>query len=103
MHLAPNGEARFRRPDGRLLPEAPALPALPGQPVAALVSRLAGHGVAVDGGATLPSWDGGPVDYNWAIDWLRWVARRPAPAAREALDPLLAARPLDLQGSNAFA
>jgi hypothetical protein len=72
VDLAPNGEARFYRPDGRPFPQAPALPALAGEPVTALVTRLASHGVAVDGGATLPSWRGGPVDYNWEIDWLRW-------------------------------
>jgi hypothetical protein len=91
MELAPNGEARFHRPDGRQLPEAPALPTLPVRPVAALVSRLAGHGVTVDAGETLPSWDGGPVDYGWAIDWLRWVAIRPAPPARELLESPVAA------------
>jgi hypothetical protein len=91
MHLAPNGEVRFRRPDGRLLPAAPALPAAPGPPVAALVSRLAGHGVAVDARETCPSWNGGPVDYNWAIDWLRWVARRPAPPAPQRFEPPLTA------------
>jgi hypothetical protein len=101
MELAPNGEARFRRPDGRPLPEAPALPALPERPVAALVSRLAGHGVAVDAGETRPSWDGGPVDYGWAIDWLRWVDRRPKPPAREVLESPLAAPLPAVQGWNA--
>jgi hypothetical protein len=74
MELAPDGEARFYRPDGRPLPAAPALPAMPvsaGEPVTALVARLAGHGVDVDAGATLPDWWGGPVDYAWEIDWLR--------------------------------
>jgi hypothetical protein len=82
MELAPDGQARFYRPDGRPLEEAPALPPLAGEPVAALVSRLASHGVAVDGGETLPSWWGGPVDYAWEIDWLRWRDRQDsAPAA----------------------
>jgi hypothetical protein len=71
MELAPSGEARFYRPDGRPLPEAPALPPVADEPVAALVSRLAGHGVAVAAGGTLPAWWGGPVDYAWEIDWLR--------------------------------
>ena len=71
MELGPRGEARFHRPDGRPLPEAPALPAVAGEPVAALVSRLASEGVAVDGGETLPSWWGGPIDYDWEIHWLR--------------------------------
>ncbi len=71
MELSPNGEARFYRPDGRPLPEAPTLPVLACEPVPALVGRLASHGVAVDGGATLPAWWGGSVDYAWEIEWLR--------------------------------
>jgi Domain of unknown function (DUF222)/HNH endonuclease len=82
VELAPGGAARFYRPDGRPLPETPALPAAAPEPVTALVARLASHGVAVDGGATLPSWRGGPVDYGWEIDWLRSCDRRyPASAA----------------------
>jgi len=72
MKLAPNGEARFYRPDGRPLLEAPALPMQVGEPVTALAARLVSHGVAVDAHATLPDWWGGPVDYAWAIDWLRY-------------------------------
>jgi hypothetical protein len=71
MELGPNGEARFYRPDGRLLAPAPALPAVTGEPVTALVTRLASQGVAVDAGETVPSWWGGPVDYAWEIGWLR--------------------------------
>ena len=48
MELAPDGKARFYRPDGRPLPEAPALPVVAREPVTALVARLASHGVAVD-------------------------------------------------------
>jgi hypothetical protein len=82
MALAPSGEARFYRPDGRPLPAAPALPPVAGEPAAALVSRLAGQGVTVAAGETLPSWWGGPVDYAWEIDWLRWRNHQhPAAAA----------------------
>ncbi len=82
MELSPNGEASFYRPDGRPFPEAPALPVLACEPVPALVARLASHGVAVDGGATLPGWWGGSVDYGWEIEWLRSRDRRyPATAA----------------------
>jgi len=81
MDLAPDGEARFYRPDGRPLLEAPALPLPPGEPVTALAARLAGHGVAVDAHATLPDWQGGPVDYGWAIDWLRYRDGRDSEAA----------------------
>src|ERR1700688_1083100 len=54
VELAPAGDARFYRPDGRPLPEAPALPAPAREPVTALVARLASHGVDVDAHATLP-------------------------------------------------
>ena len=76
MELAPDGAARFYRPNGRSLPEAPALPVPAGEPVTALATRLASHGVAVDAHATLPDWWGGPVDYGWEIDWLRWRDQR---------------------------
>jgi hypothetical protein len=82
MELAPNGEARFYRPDGRPFPEAPALPVPAREPVTALVARLASHGVDVDAAATLPDWWGGPVDYAWEIDWLR---------SRDGRDPAAAA------------
>ena len=83
MELAPDGEARFYRPDGRPLPGAPALPPVSAQElVTALVARLASEGVAVDARATLPDWWGGSVDYGWEIDWLRW---------RDHRDPELAA------------
>ena len=81
MELTPDGEARFYRPDGRPFPEAPALPLPAGQPVTALVTRLASQGVAVDGCATLPDWWGGSVDYAWAIDWLRWREHRDSESA----------------------
>ena len=76
MELAPDGEARFYRPDGQPLPEAPALPAPLREPVTALAVRLASQGVAVDSHATLPDWWGGSVDYGWEIDWLRWRDHR---------------------------
>ena len=81
MELAPDGEARFYRPDGRRLQEAPALPVPAGEPVTALAARLASHGAAVDAGATLPDWWGGPVDYGWEIDWLRWRDHRDSESA----------------------
>ncbi|HVT61856.1 MAG TPA: DUF222 domain-containing protein, partial [Thermoanaerobaculia bacterium] len=71
VELAPDGEAHFYRPDGRPLPAAPALAQVAGQPVNALVSRLAGCGVVVDGRETRPDWWGGRVDYAWEVDWLR--------------------------------
>ena len=79
IELGPNGEARFSRPDGRPFPQAPALPRLAGEPVPALAGRLASHGVALDGGATMPSWWGEAVEDGWAIDLLRWLRSRDHP------------------------
>jgi hypothetical protein len=72
MELAPSGEARFYRPDGRPFPDVPALPVVAPEPATAIVARLASHDVAVDARATLPDWWGEQVDYAWEIDWLRW-------------------------------
>jgi hypothetical protein len=77
VELLSGGEARFRRPDGRVIAEAPALPPVGGEAVAALGRRLALQGVRVDAEESLPSWAGGPVDLGWAIDWMR---RPEAPA-----------------------
>ncbi len=73
LRLAPDGTARFYRPGGRPLPQAPALPAAAEEPAAVLAALLARLDVAVDGGATLPDWWGYPVDYAWAIDWLLYL------------------------------
>jgi hypothetical protein len=55
---------------------APALPVVDAELVVRLDLRLAARGVTVDAAATLPSWDGGEVDYGWEVDWLRSLGRR---------------------------
>jgi Domain of unknown function (DUF222)/HNH endonuclease len=64
----PNGELEFRRPDGRVLPEVPALPAVEGNREEA----LRGQNVSVELNAyTLrPSWGGEHLDLGYAIDVL---------------------------------
>ena len=76
VELLANGEVRFHRPDGRRLVEAPALPAVTGDPVGALRARVDSFGIALPAAVTPPSWDGGPCDYGWAVDWLRSVDRQ---------------------------
>jgi len=44
----PDGELRFRRPDGLPLPEVPAPPAVPTKPCAALRNEHDTHGVHID-------------------------------------------------------
>jgi hypothetical protein len=65
----PDGGISFSRPDGRPIPEAPPLRALAADPVARLVARLADDGIDIDASTSLPTWEGGAVDYGWAIDW----------------------------------
>ena len=69
--LTAGGEARFRRPGGRVIEEAPALPTLSGDAGATLRRRLARRSIHVDAAESLPSWEGGPADYNWAIQHMR--------------------------------
>jgi hypothetical protein len=80
MELGPSGEARFYRPDGRLLPQAPALPVVAEEPDTALVSRLASHGVAVgcQGDAALLVGRAGRLRLG---DRLAEVARSPIPGS----------------------
>jgi hypothetical protein len=70
VELLAGGEARFRRPGGRVIEEAPALPRVAGDAVGGLVRRLARRSIEVDPAASLPAWEGGPVDYNHAVQYL---------------------------------
>jgi hypothetical protein len=73
-----DGAARFRRPDGRALEEAPAMPAVGGDAVVALARRLAEREIEVAADASLPSWPGGRVEYGWAVEWMRGLAAPPS-------------------------
>jgi hypothetical protein len=78
VELLASGEASFYRPNGRQLVDAPRVSVSGAE--AALGPRLAAGGVVVAAESTLPSWDGGEVDYGWEIDWLRSLDRgRPQP------------------------
>jgi hypothetical protein len=71
VELLAGGEARFRRPGGRVIEEAPALPRVGGDAVGGLVRRLAGRSIEVDAAESLPTWEGGPADYGHAVQYLR--------------------------------
>jgi hypothetical protein len=71
VELTAGGEARFRRPGGRVIEEAPALPAIGGHALDGLLRRLARESIQVNAAASLPTWEGGPVDYNVAAQSLR--------------------------------
>lgn len=76
-----DGERTFERPDGTLIPVAPALPEWHGTNDHALVptiARLAMAGVAIDTQTTTPRSDGEPFDLGWALDVLYVPAGTPA-------------------------
>src|SRR2546426_920867 len=71
----PDGELRFRRPDGRLLPEVPAPLAVPGDPVKILRAQHDAEGLVLHARTAIPGWLGERLDVGWAIDVLHPLAR----------------------------
>ena len=72
----PDGELRFRRPDGRLLLDVPAPAAVPADPVQALRAQHDAQGLRLDARTSCPSWLGERLDLVYAIDVLHPLARR---------------------------
>ena len=73
----PDGELRFRRPDGRPLPDVPSQPAVPDDLVRALRARNEGAGLHLHARTTCPGWLGEPLDVGWALDVLHPRALQP--------------------------
>src|SRR5216683_1145884 len=69
-----DGELRFRRPDGRLLPEVPRSPEVPGDPVKVLRARHDAEGLVLHARTSMPGWMGERLDVGWAIDVLHPLA-----------------------------
>ena len=72
-----DGELRFRRPDGRLLPDVPPPPAIPDDPVQTLRIRNAAAGLRLDARTLCPSASWERLDVGWAIDVLHPLALTP--------------------------
>jgi HNH endonuclease len=70
----PDGTLRFRRPDGRPLPEVPPPVIVPADPVRALRARHDAHGLRLHAWTTCPSWLGERLDVDWAVDVLHPIA-----------------------------
>jgi 5-methylcytosine-specific restriction endonuclease McrA len=70
----PDGELRFRRPDGRLLPEVPPPAAIPADPVQALRARHDARGLHLDARTATPGWLGERLNVGWAIDVMHPLA-----------------------------
>ena len=80
-----DGGLRFRRPDGRPLPDVPPPPAVPADPVVALRARNEAAGLSLNARTTCPGWLGERLDVGWAIDVLH--PRALQPRKEEAQDP----------------
>ncbi len=79
IELQPDhGAFRFRRPDGRPLPEVPPAAAVPADPVQALRARHAPQGLRLHARTACPGWVGERLDVGWAIDVLHPLAARGA-------------------------
>ena len=73
-----DGALRFRRPDGRLLPEVPPPPAVPAEPVEALRAQHTAQGLRLHARTACAGWLGERLDVGWAIDVLHPLATRRA-------------------------
>ena len=71
----PDGELRFRRPDGQVLSEVPHPPEVRGDPVEILRSRNEADGLHLHARTATPGWLGEPLNVGWAISVLHPLAR----------------------------
>jgi len=69
-----DGELRFRRPDGQLLPEVPRTPAVHDDPVKVLRARHEAEGLVLHARTAMPGWLGERLNVGWAIDVLHPLA-----------------------------
>ena len=70
----PDGELRFRRPDGRILPEVPPPPWVPIDPVTIVRAQNEAKGLHLHARTAMPGWLGEPLDVAYAIDVLHPLA-----------------------------
>jgi 5-methylcytosine-specific restriction endonuclease McrA len=73
----PDGTLHFRRPDGRLLDDVPAPPAVPHDPAEALRDAHAAYGLRIHPRTAMPNWDGRGLNVGYAIDVLHPLAAGP--------------------------
>jgi 5-methylcytosine-specific restriction endonuclease McrA len=73
----PDGTLRFRRPDGRPLPDVPPPAAVADDPAQTLRMRNETAGLRLHARTGCPGWQGERLDVGWAIDVLHPRARRP--------------------------
>ena len=74
-----DGALRFRRPDGRPLPEVPPAAEVPADPVGALQRRHDAQGLRLNARTACAGWLGERLNVGWAIDVLHPLAATPRP------------------------
>src|SRR5262245_5874635 len=72
-----DGEPRVRRPDGRVLPDVPAPPAIARDPVLVLRATNEIEGLHLNARTAMPAWLGERLDLGWAISVLHPLALKP--------------------------
>src|SRR6266702_2120216 len=77
VHRGLDGALRFRRPDGRPLPEVPPAAEVPADPVGALQRRHDAQGLRLNARTACAGWLGERLDVGWAIDVLHPLAATP--------------------------
>ena len=70
----PDGELRFRRPDGRVVPEVPSPPPAPPDPMSDVRAQNDAAGIVVNARTATPGWRGERLDVGYAIDVLHPLA-----------------------------
>ena len=74
MDRQPDGEVRFRRPDGRVIPNVPSPPEAPTDPVGTVRTDNDVAGIVVSAWTAAPTWRGERLDVGYAIDVLHPLA-----------------------------
>jgi 5-methylcytosine-specific restriction endonuclease McrA len=69
-----DGELRFRRPDGRVVPDVPSCPPAPPDPASAVRMLNDEAGIVVGPRTATPTWQGERLDVGYAIDVLHPLA-----------------------------
>jgi hypothetical protein len=69
-----DGRLHFSTPQGWAIPEVPAPPAVPPQPMRVLMAANRAQGLTIGPRTALPSWCGERLDLGWAIDVLHPAA-----------------------------
>ncbi|HEY2992011.1 MAG TPA: DUF222 domain-containing protein [Methylomirabilota bacterium] len=78
MQRLASGELEFKRPNGWLIPEAPPLPAVPGDAVGDLRATNEAAGLQLDGRALSGAWSGERFSADYAISVMHPLAIRPS-------------------------